>query len=849
MGGCDWLEPQPQAPDMVIRLKSRDIKVPAERVDKAFVEAVRAAEDQRLHAILALTRQAGLKDKAALEAEGLTLLFPINSTVWAGRVSAGFLDRPSPEAPVVRWIGAIEPGDKIDPALRRDDLPDWVRDPEGRLKVTVEWFADSRTDEAAAALEAIADKVLPAPGTDRYHVAWAAPERLPEIAALDAVKWIEPGPVPLQPALNFSRSVTLVDAVQDVDTSTLPPTYNGLSGRSVQIGIFDTGIDRDHDDFDEVGAAGAVVRSRILGGPRDLFGHGTQVAGVAGGNGHQSSLCRTGSPYQWRGMAPESELISVFQNPDFGPAGQIGPAIADYGMDISNHSTVQVLNGVYGTTAADFDELIRGDRDRFGIRVPARPEVWAAGNNGVTPAYGGLEGYFGVAAPAKNGIVVGATIANTAGAIDRLDRDSALGPTFDGRIKPDLVAPGASIRTTENLTNCYTVQSGTSLATPAVAGIAALMLENYARIHSVDLDIDPPLPSTVRAVLIQAADDLEHTVPDIHDSWDNPDTHGPVLYHAGPDYATGFGRVNAAAAIRLVREDRLAEGAITDRAQSDEYCLGSSITGRLQATLAWDDEPGEDRYDLITEPALINDLELRLTAPSGVMYLPWVVPPLTPAATPGDEDPVDPADILPAAPGEDHLNNVEQVTVTGAEDGVWRLTVSVADGSVGLLEDAQPYSLAADGPLVLGCSDLVVSSFEITGPAELRPVEGSERLSPHLPVRVTVENLGTGDAHPFKIAAAYRGGPSNPDRDFAVAFTAAGEASVWYPRRTDRLGAGDSWTVEGELVFHPSVSGSPVSIAIEADSCSGDEFVPGYCRAPESDETNNVSERMETVLP
>ena len=50
-------------------------------------------------------------------------------------------------------------------------------------------------------------------------------------------------------------------------------------------------------------------------------------------------------------------------------------------------------------------------------------------------------------------------------------------------------------------------------------------------------------------------------------------------------------------------------------------------------------------------------------------------------------------------------------------------------------------------------------------------------------------------------------------------------------------------------MFHPSASGQTVSITLEADSCAGDEFVPGYCRVPESDEANNVSARLSETLP
>lgn len=846
-GGCEWLT-SVQPVDETIRLRSRVIAIPPERVSQDFVDALNSTPDRRLHAISALTRPARLKGKQSLKAAGLSLLFPIHPTVWASAVTDEFFKRPGSDD-IVRWIGLIEAGDKIEPDLRDGNLPSWVRDRDGRLRVIVEMFPDVAESRAETIMETFAATFQPMASSGLTYAAMLPAEKIEALASQDAVKAIEPGPIPFQPNLNFSRDVTRADAAQDVDTSVNPPVYNGLSGHGVQIGIFDSGIDRDHDDFNEFDAGDTLVRSRILGGPDDIGGHGTNVAGAAAGSGRRSMDCGSGTAYSRRGMAPEADLIAVRPDASLGPLGDVGPAINTYGMDLSNHSYDQVLNGTYSTQAADFDELIPGDHVTLAGPVPPRPMVWAVGNHGVVPQYGVNEGYFAVAAPAKNAIVVGATIADTAGAVDRVMNDSSLGPTFDGRIKPDLMAPGSRITTTADGTNCYATRFGTSIAAPMVTGIAALLLEEYASVTGTDLDSAPPLPSTLKAIMIQTAEDLVHTVPDRHDWWVNPDTDAPVLYHAGPDYATGYGRIDASAATALVRERRFTEGEISDRAQTDEFCLGSTVTGRLQATLAWDDEPDQDRLGPRTDPNLINDLELRLLDPGGVVHLPWVLPPLTPAAVSGARDPIVPADITPAAPGEDHLNNVEQVTVTGAADGVWRLIVSVAAGSVGLLETPQSYSVAAGGPFVAGCPDLAVTAFELIGPAVLRPVEGSERESAHLPVRVTVENLGTGAAHPFKLAAFYRGTPSDPDRDFVAAFSVPGATDLWYPRRSERLAPGATWTVEGEIIFQPSLSGSTISIVIGTDSCAGDEFRPGYCRVPESDETNNFAPRASATLP
>jgi len=369
-------------------------------------------------------------------------------------------------------------------------------------------------------------------------------------------------------------------------------------------------------------------------------------------------------------------------------------ALSDYGMDLSNHSYVQSLNGDYDEVARITDELVRGALLFDGDALPARALVFAAGNNGNLPEHGWTRGYFAVNAPAKNSLAIGGSIAN-AGSPGHLAELSSLGPTWDGRIKPDLVAPSDRITTTNLGTNCYSSFSGTSYSAPAVTGILALVLQQYATL-GVDLETEPPLASTLKAVLIQTAEDLVHDSPDWLD-WINPDTGSEVLFYEGPDYATGYGLVDALAAVSLVREDNAREAAIHERDQVDavSFEVGPGA-GRIQFTLAWDDEPYLDTAADRTEPRLVNDLELRLVDPAGGTHLPWVLDPLVPAELPGDPDPIMPGDIGPAFRGEDHRNNVEQVTVQAPMPGTWQVRVELDGASPGMLDHAQAYSLAGD---------------------------------------------------------------------------------------------------------------------------------------------------------
>jgi subtilisin family serine protease len=91
---------------------------------------------------------------------------------------------------------------------------------------------------------------------------------------------------------------------------------------------------------------------------------------------------------------------------------------------------------------------------------------------------------------------------------------SSMGPTKDGRLKPEIAAIGENaFSPTANTDgdgnpvtgNGYSHAGGPSLSAPAITGIVALMLEQYAQTFAVDLDLFPPLPSTMKAVLIQSA--------------------------------------------------------------------------------------------------------------------------------------------------------------------------------------------------------------------------------------------------------------------------------------------------------------------------------------------------------
>lgn len=310
----------------------------------------------------------------------------------------------------------------------------------------------------------------------------------------------------------------------------------------------------------------------------------------------------------------------------------------------------------------------QANKDRLG--VPGG--LLGANRRFVTP------GYFTLSpeAAAKNVITVGAIVDGHGGQPggDRMTALSGWGPTLDGRIKPDLVAPGYDIKSTVP-GGGYDRKTGTSMATAAVSGIAALVKQAYKTTFAGKA----PFPSTVKVAMICTAEDLTL------DSYANKDS----AKFIGPDYRYGWGKVNAEAAVNKVQNKDLHQGKI-DAGKTDFFWFFVPPGGApLNISLAWDDPqaagatdttPPNDKAGLDPK-ALKHDLDLKLVGPGGVPHHPWLLDPEKPA--------------LAAGKGADHRNNVEQVVVDQPAWGLWTATVTAA-GLPATLK--QKYSICVPGP-------------------------------------------------------------------------------------------------------------------------------------------------------
>ncbi|MCA1554196.1 MAG: S8 family serine peptidase, partial [Chloroflexi bacterium] len=544
----DASSPAQQSPYRIL-LRSRQF------TPSAGIESSARARLQSIgthHVLVQLNEIPSEADKAALDAQGVHLLGYVPERAWFARVDGKVLASLSTLGRV-RWLAEIEIADKM-PARLLSAKPLAHATQNGTLRVRVAYFEDVSESAAVDALtrhNAVVELREPS-----LHALTA---RLPlgslrALADEDAIRWVAEVPPPPTPANDGIRARIRADVVHSAP-------YN-LSGSGVTVGIWDCTAVGPHIDFS--GRLTNVEPTTTCGDGQNQ-NHATHVAGTLAGSGANSQV-QGGTQFQWKGIAPGAQLISY----DFNNASsEMLAAVTTYNIDLSNNSWGYQPNvndlctdvlGNYSSVARDYDTFINAGLN--GKRIPV---TFAAGN--LQGGIGGCTGYGTITPPgtAKNVVTVSATNSND----DTMTSFSSWGPTDDGRLKPDVVAPGCRtdfpnlIKST--LPNdVYGYNCGTSMATPAVSGLLALLLQQ----HRITTCVITPLPSTLKAMLIQGAVDLGAT---------------------GPDYKFGWGRVDALNSVELARKRRALEG-IVSSGQVLSYTIDvTSSATPLKTTLVWDD--------------------------------------------------------------------------------------------------------------------------------------------------------------------------------------------------------------------------------------------------------------------
>ncbi|MEW6069654.1 MAG: S8 family serine peptidase, partial [Candidatus Thermoplasmatota archaeon] len=466
-----------------------------------------------------------------------------------------------------------------------------------------------------------------------------------ELAFLDSVLWIEEK-YDIKDCLDIARVAIGAESLHGTINSSTPanPVVLGLGGKDVIIAVMDGGLRTTHEDFNE--PPGKKV-AFLYGAEGASTSHGTLVTGCAVGDGSANGA----TTRLYRGAAPNAKF--VFQRRWASDTTTPGLLTCfkdayNYGASIHTNSWLLAEGGKQVNRYGSYSQLADiGVRDADIDKTGEQPLIitWAAGNEAGTTV--------GEPATAKNIITVGASDdkATTTTTDDAMASWSSQGPTRDGRLKPDLVAPGVDIYTTSDTTDTsYTGESGTSLSAPIVAGACAIVVEDYiARFGT------KPSPALVKALLINRAT--------------------PLSGYTYPGYYQGWGLVNLTEICTKWDSIYFDDQSVELNTFEEKTYYVKATPGTFRINLVW-----TDAYGLVNaDKVLVNDLDLVVIAPNGTVYY-------------GNDF------TSPFNDTRDSVNNVEGVIITTPDtSGVYAIRVKAANVPKGPQDYALVVSNAAEG--------------------------------------------------------------------------------------------------------------------------------------------------------
>ncbi|MBK8040216.1 MAG: choice-of-anchor D domain-containing protein [Verrucomicrobiaceae bacterium] len=508
--------------------------------------------------------------------------------------------------------------------------------------------------------------------------------------------------------------------------STAP--YN-VDGTGWKMGLWEAGgIPRvTHQEF-------ATSRITVRDGYTIVSDHATHVAGTLAATGVNASL---------RGMAP-GLLIDAYSSGSeisemtsagaaySGEPGKIYVSNHSYGYDIgwddgawdglfsdngNAADDIEPFFGRYNSSSVTLDAMLvnlpyylpfysSGNQRNDG--PPATGATWTHSTTGLTYTYDPAQhpagdgvyklGYDNLdyTKTCKNIMTMGAVNDAVSGGVrspatGTITDFSSTGPADDGRIKPDVVANGASLLSAgmSSDTASYS-SSGTSMSSPNGAGSAMLLVDYYG-------DRFPGQfmrASTLKALIIHTADDIG-----------NP----------GPDYFYGWGLINTKAAADHIKRQAdnagyngMIEASLTAAEPSDTYSFTWNGSDAIRVTICWTDPAGPpvNAHDDRAKD-LVNDLNVSVSGPGGTTHLPFVMPYVgdwTNAKLSAN-----------ATTGVNTVDNVEQVLIaTPPAAGLYTITVNHADSLSG---GAQNYSLIISGQTTDSLGVSPADSFLAAGAA------------------------------------------------------------------------------------------------------------------------------------
>lgn len=597
----------------------------------------------------------------------------------------------------VRWVGPYRPGHKIHPRLAA--LLRATTQPPTGLGITVLLAPGATAPELAqvrSAFNAIDHESYLRQGTIIRGTVPAG--GVDALSQSGSVLWIEPAP---KRKLVDEMASKLVGGDDGATATPTVTQQRGFGGAGVTVCVADTGL-----DTGDTNTMHPDLRGRVSGfkpyppltDGSDGYGHGTHAAGIVAGNAATGETDPDTKGLYGLGVASDATLFieRIFDD----SASEVSPAPSDAdlardavrnGAAIGSNSWGNDVQGDYDTDAAQFDELVR---DADPTTPGDQPYIleFSAGNAG--PDSETLDS----PATGKNVIATGAcengpnspalTYGLYGDGSDTMADFSSRGPCADGRIKPDVIAPGTWIASLASsaapneaaiawlpIDNYYVYMGGTSMSGPHAAGAAAIFVQFYKRFHTNSI----PSPALVKAALINSANELD-------EANGGP---GPI-----PNNDEGWGRITltdlivtnpatAARSFQFLDQTVL----LTNSQVYEQHAFVQNSDQPLKITLAYTDVPGFPG----AIPALVNDLDLEVVGPDGSVYR-------------GNQFAA--GESVPNAPSADRLNNVEGVHLAQPLPGDYLVRVRAHN----VVEDARLETAAVDQDFALVVSGDLVRS-------------------------------------------------------------------------------------------------------------------------------------------
>ena len=563
--------------------------------------------------------------------------------------------------PYVRWVGPYHPQHRLEPALRDAITGRGAALPTQRYSIMVGERGAKRQNSVAATVRAIGGRLeMIEPGGLRVE-ATLTQEQLARLAQSNDVQFIDRWGGPGELDMNNVRSVGGANSIE---------TVAGYTGQGVRGEIFDTELQTSHVEW----PTAPIVHSTSASSTNY---HGSSCYGINFAQGINPNM---------RGLLPSGQGIFFLysESTQFGGAKSrydINRELTDpagpYRAVFQTSSVGSSLTTSYTTISAEVDDyllqhpiLSTQSQSNAGSTM-SRPQAWAKNIVSV----GGMYHYD-----------------NTNLTDDHWGGGASIGLAADGRVKPDLAFYYDNIDTTcGSSTTCYTDFGGTSAATPETAGHFGLLHQMW---HSgvwaghggkTDVFTSRPNMATAKALMINNA---------YRYNWTLGGSNGDLDRAKQGWGRADLQRLHSRAGVTSVVDETDVLKPLGMRSYNVSVTLGQP---ELNVTMAYTDPMGT----VGAARARINDLSLRVTSPSGVIY--W------------GNNGLNGGNWSTSGGSSNIIDTVENVFVQNPTAGTWKVDVIadevVADAHLESPEVDVDYGLVVSGGKILADSEIALPAF------------------------------------------------------------------------------------------------------------------------------------------